>query len=444
MSLTVTQRPLISYGGDYSTWNAVRNPLVYRMQRRDYTYNQVNNSGGVAQLQFTGVNITSSFVVGNSVYTSTNSFATVTASIFSGGNTLVTLSVAYTAATGGYVNNLSTRTLYMVEVEVYNLANELLNEDPFSYTPDSQGNLLIDVSPILKASLIDDIDFLLTGTTEVFDDTNVYTGFYIKYREVWTGSAEAQTDDVANQFYATLSALQIPSAYGGNLALYAFPVVKYLTKFTSPVMWRGYPFLLSAIINEDISSDVYIASADDNSVPDDYSGKQIAFDLNQIIADQTVDEVEMTIHEDTSGEDPVSEQITVELRDACEEPIMLVGRNSLGGILQWLFDINQEYTHDYGDGVKAKRMKLFADDLTINQWEGLQDFFGLGEVYRNNIIEFTSSTNKTSTRIGQQVYAVDSTGNKIGVIVIPRAPVTETKQVRHSFEIEIEYPEIFA
>lgn len=442
MSLSVTQRPSISYGGDTSKWNAARNPLVYRMQRRDYTYNQVNNNGGFMQLQFTGVNIASSFVVGNLVYTSTGGQGTVTASTFSGGNTLVTLNIAYSAATGGYVNNHSTRTLYQVEIEVYNLANELLNDDPFAYTPDSQGNLLIDIAAIIKANLIDDIDFDLTGTTEVFDDTNVYTGFYIKYREVWTGSAESQTNDSANQFYATLSALQIPSATGGNLAVYVVPVTKYLTKFTSPIMWRGYPFLLSAIIKEDIAGDVFIESDADSTTPADYSGKQISFDLNQIITDQTVDEVEFTIQEESA--DAVSEAITVELRDPCDEPIMLVGRNSLGGILQWLFDINQVYTFDYGDGVKAKRMKLFTDDLTLNQWESLQDFFGLGEVYKNNILEFTSSTNKTSTRIGQQVYTVDGDGNKIGVIVIPQPPVTETKQVIHSFEIEIEYPEIFA
>lgn len=443
MSLIITQRPEISYEGDYARWNAARNPVIYKMSRRDYSYNQANSDGGFMQLQFTGVDISANFTIGDLVYATTRGAGTVTDSIFSGGNTLVTLDQTYTTSSSGHVNNFTTRPLYKVEVTVYNQNDEILN-DPFTYTPTSAGHLTIDISAILKASLIDDINADLTGSTEVFDDTNVYTGFYIKYREVWVGSAEAQTDDVANQFYATLSALQIPSAYGGNLALYSFPETKFLTRFTKPVMWQGYPFLLSAIISEDVGSDVYIASEDDQSTPEDYSGKQIAFDLNQIITDQNIKEVALTIYEDTSAVDPVSESITIEMREPCDNPVMLIGRNSLGGILQWLFDTNQEYTHNYSDGTKAKRLKLFADDLTINQWEGLEEFFGLGEVYRNNIVEFTSGTNKTSSRIGQQVYAVDADGNKIGVIVIPRNNSTETKQVRHRFEIEIEYPEIFA
>ena len=439
MSLTVTQRPYITG----STWNAARNPVIYKMTRRDYTYNQINNNGGFVQLQFTGINIASSFTIGDSLYTTTDGTGTVTASAFSGGNTLVTLNLPYAAAAGGYANNFTTRPLYRVEVFVYNLSNELLNQDAFSYSPNSLGSLIIDISAILKGNLIDDIDADLTGSTEVFDDTNVYTGFYIKYREVWTGSAEAQTNDVANQFYTTLSALQIPSATGGNLLEYVETPSQFLTKFDSPVMWLGYPFLLSAIINEDIGANIYIASDDDQSTPADMTGKQIAFDLNQIITDQTVKEVDMTIYADTSADYAVSEEITIQLRDACENPVMLMGRNELGGILQWLFDTNQVYTFQYNDGFKAKRMKLFTDDLTLNEWEALEEFFGTGQVYRNNIVEFTSATNKTATRIGQQVYVVDAEGNKIGVIVQPREGTTETKQVRHRFEIEIEYPEKF-
>jgi hypothetical protein len=444
MSLTVTQRPSITYLLTASRWNAVRNPVIYKMSRADYAYNQSNNSGGFMQMQFTGVNIASSFIVGNLVYATTRGAATVTASSFSGGNTLVTLNVSYTTSSSGSVNNLSTRPLYAVEVEVYDSTNTLLNDSPFRYVSDSTGNVFIDIASILKANLTSDFSGDLTGSTETFDDTDVYKKFYIKYREVWTGSAESQTDDVANQFFAILGALQIPSILGGNMGEYVVSPTKLLTKFTRFTMWRGYPFLIGAIIHEDISNNICLTTGLVASTPVSYSGKVVSFDVNNTLIDQSVSDVDIQVVEVSVSDIPVSEQINIEFRDACENAIMLMGRNSLGGPLQWMFDENQEYTFDYGNGIKAKRMRLFADDLTIDQWEALQDFFTLGEVYKNNIREFTSDTIKTATRTDNQVYVIDSDGNKIGVIVIPRQPSTETKQVKHTFEIEIEYPEQFA
>lgn len=442
MSLTVTQRPSITFESQTSRWNCVRNPILYKMTRRDYTYNQANDNGGFMQLQFTGVDIASSFSVDDSVYTSTANWGTVTASIFSGGNTLVTLDIVYTTSSTGYVNNLTTRVMYRVEVEVYDISNTLLNESPFRYTPDSRGNLVINIASILKAELYPDFTAPL-GSTEIFDEDNIYIGFYIKYREVWIDSAESQTDDVANQFFATLSARQIPAANGGNLAEYAIPQVSFLTKLDTFVMWSGYPAVLSVIINEDVGSNIYLATDQDQTASSLSSGKQLAFDLNQIITDQTVDEEFAQVFEETSGADPISDELPIEIRDACENPVLLQGRNSLGGVISWLFEENQEYTFSHSDGIKAKRMRLSTDDLTLNQWEALQDFFTLGEVYRNNITELTYETIKTATRMDNQVYVVGADGSKIGVIVVPRQPLTETKQVKHTFEIEIEFPEIF-
>lgn len=588
MSLEVTQRPSQTIGSEESTWNAVGNPILYKMQRKDFTFNQVNDNSGDIQLQFNSVDIATSFAVGDTIYIQSDNdvydlFAVVTASAFST-NTLVTVDAAYiSAAPGGFANNDDLRPAYRVETELYRASDDTLISDAvLENSPNRYGEININVSKILRAYLSPNNDADLTGITEVFDDTNVYIGFYIKYREVWLESVESQTNDSANQFFAVLGARQIPSTYGGNMGIYAVraeeeeilndtvfnvnwsnqppgivpglndwafgPInmavivdvietskrarrsiaidgnktysinliftgdqvlsnteilvyfsngqsesfgtfsngsfnetintfitsdvsyieieaiggsdvneivitdviinelgtVKFLTKFDRPIMWVGYPFLLDIIINEDVSSNVYIIAGGDSTTPTDYSGKIIEFDLNQIVTDQTVNEFEVVVYEDGSVEDPqLSEVLTIELREACANPIMLLARNSLGGPLQWLFDKSQEYTFDYGDGRKAKRLILTAQNLTINQWEALQDFITLGEVYKNNIVEFTSDTIKTSTRIGQQVYEVDEEGNKIGVIVIPTKNRTETRQIKHEFEIEIEYPETF-
>lgn len=571
MSLVVTQRPSVT-DTETSTWNAVGNPVLYKMQRKDFIFNQVNNNGGFVQLQFNGVDITGSFANGDSLYVKSDndvydSFGEQTAEAFSGGNTLITTDIPYvSAAPGGFCNNDTLRPLYRVEVEVYNSDDELLNEAPFVYSPTSKGALAIDISAILRANLLPDINFDLTGTTEVFEDTN-FLGFYIKYREVWTGSAESQTDDVANQFYAVFAANQIPAPYGGNMLDYiitnqlvngfddtdlttwtnesgagvdwttgtapdvsltngqasdelrraisisdslGYQIAVFVTIATNPldslkllingveqhewtslsvgnstkvnaqilnevditsigfvasqtssgntsititrvvfgsapqpkriltnferlVIWHGFPNLFSFINESNAVNIEFPTGTLSESVSDGIYAIRIPDDIDE--------DFDLLL---TGGVLPISISIPVEVRTPCANPIMLIGRNKQGGILQWVFEYSQEYTFDYGNDIKAKRLVLRATGVTINDWEALQDFITLGQVYQNNIVELTNTTNKTSTRVGQQVYVLEPDGTMTGVIVIPTRNSTETKLKQHFFEIEIEYPQVFA
>jgi hypothetical protein len=227
MSLTVTLRPYQTINSEKSAWNAVANPVLYKMQRKDYTFASITNSGGFVRLVLTSTfgDVSANFTVGDVAYFTTDAgvydtTGTVTASSYSAPNTLVTLDTAYISSSTGYVNNDDLRPLYRVEVSVYDQSDTLLNADPFSYTPSSKGLLSMDISAILRANMVADNDADLTGTDEVFEDTNAFTGFYIKYREVWTGSAESLTNDSAYEQFALLGAMQIPSEYGGNIYNY--------------------------------------------------------------------------------------------------------------------------------------------------------------------------------------------------------------------------------
>jgi hypothetical protein len=226
MSLTVTQRPYQTINSERSHWNAVGNTVLYKMQRKDFTFTQVNNNGGFVQLQFDGVDITGSFSNGASLYVQSDNgvydaSGLQTAEAFSGGNTLITTDIAYTAtAPGGFVNNDTLRPLYRVEVDVYDQDDTLLTESPFSYSPTSKGALSIDISAILRAQMSPDNDADLTSSSKTFLDENASIGFYIKYNEVWTGSANSPTNDSDCVQYALLGAMQIPSTYGGNIYEY--------------------------------------------------------------------------------------------------------------------------------------------------------------------------------------------------------------------------------
>jgi hypothetical protein len=456
MSLTVDQRPSKTVSGDVSKWNAVKNPILYKMTRKDYSFNQANNSGGFMQMQFTGVNIASSFSIGDSVYANSRGFATVTASSFSGGNTLVNLDASFTSSASGFVNNFTKRSGYQVQVEVWNAAGQI-GLISYSYTPDKYGFVTINVSAIVQKQLSEDINIVF-GTDSVVQDNTGFTDFYIKYREVWIGSAESQTNDSSNVFYACNAARQIPSLHGGNMYEYVswddgVPQCRWINLFTVPRMWRGFPFVLSAIVGDTLTSNVSVSVVYKNSQGGTIStalssgvsltGKLIFVEVTEIspIPDNAKTVVVDLIR--STGSNLLTLTMVCEIYDPCDNPIMLMARNSLGGVLQWCFDANQEDGYDFGNSIKNNRKVLYAEHLTKNEWDCLQDFIRLGEVYRDNVLEFTADTIKTSSRVGQQVYVVQEDGSKIGVIVIPTKNKTETKFAVHKFEIEIEYPDIF-
>lgn len=142
----------------------------------------------------------------------------------------------------------------------------------------------------------------------------------------------------------------------------------------------------------------------------------------------------------TATETVVSETLTAYIEDPCDNPIQLYWKNTLGGDSNYLFDVNQIYRTKMSDS-KNKRYVCFAPSITLQTLNAIDDLNSLGELYDPAIIELTTSVNKTQGRNGSQVYSVDSSGNKIGVIVIPTEINTKTKNVKHSAEILIEMPD---
>src|SRR5574339_1064543 len=122
MSIVVNSRPIKS-GCKY---NAVGNPIVYELIRKDHIVNQVNNNAGNAQLQINGVDLTAYYEAANRIYFESTAGGydgvyDITAVAFSGGNTLVTIyngGATYLHPVGGYVNNLSKRTDYAMSIQV--------------------------------------------------------------------------------------------------------------------------------------------------------------------------------------------------------------------------------------------------------------------------------------------------------------------------------------
>lgn len=553
MAISVSSRP--------SAWSAVKNPIVYKLLHYDSGFEQVNDNGGFAQLQLNGVDFTALFPVGDTVYINGavySGLAEITASAFSGGNTLITVDLAYSATDTGTFLNTDIRTDYHIEVEVFKSSDDtsLTGGVRFSFTHGVNGIVYADIAEVLKAYVGPDwIEPSVLNEAE----ENSSLGYYIKYQEYYDGAlVGSQTSDAANPKQAVFAGLQIPSSNGNNLTDYvpADNTKKFLTVFDRPKLWRGYPATLSfiypivtalnlaviraqhdesgALINEDgdaIGPDdpgtvqrldlMSGFSLDDDaktlkvklqgaiSVEDSDTGvsglttvdlplgatflagsyRFIAFGImtgtltspavniyatdgvsTQLIksggAITTVaasqipvavgfdfDQIRITFNH--SGGTPYdytaaggvfvdyTEELIFDVEDPCDNPIMLVWKNSLGGDAQWLFQYDQEVSFQMSGRNKSPRKVLADINLTANQWEALNELNTLGEVYKENIIEFTSSIDKSHKRDGAQVYVVDADGNKTGVIVIPSRNAMFTRMQRHQFSVEIELPERF-
>lgn len=450
MSFNITQRPI----NGASKWNAVRNPIVYKGQRRDYAWTVLDNNGGFARILIFGVNVTAALTVGKQMAVigdagTINFVSTITGSVFSAGSTYITFAQPYTvgSSANGLANDLTGRPNYRLEVEVYDASNTLLNSKPLTYTPDKQYKILIDTSVVLDRSLSSDnsYDYTVDLYEIVKDSPAGSIEFYIKYKEVWTGSAEAQTSDSANKYYAVEGARQIGDPYGGNLSEYvclnAAPG-KFLTKFDVLPAWEGYPLIVSALIDGNVDSDIYayiFGLSELTAAPVPLKGTMVDLIIKK---EFTASDDSFQISKST-GPVAITEEKFFKVKCPLSNSVMLIGRNSIGGMFQWCFDYNQVYTFIYADGSKAKRYRMQANNLSLNDWEALNDFFTQGEIYRENITELTTSVRRTKIREGQQVYVLNKdTLKTTGVIVIPVDNQVETKNVTNTFEIIIEFPEI--
>ena len=321
---------------------------------------------------------------------------------------------------------------YYMAVEVWNSTTATKVADAKFYA-NSSSVVIVNVASFLKdnMSLLNTSD-LTSGVLDI--DTN-WIKYYIKYRELWTASSETQVDDVGNLRYAVYGGLQIGSA--NNLTAYVTATYKFLTLMDECTAVTGYPFTISAYM--DGGSSVRVVRSLDGSTLDTTDTADSTLGVYRILHHEvgTADKAVISIITGT-----VSEAKTVNIIEACDNTIVLQWRNSLGGDECFPFMINQEYEFQYGDR-KAKRLTLFAENLTLNQWEVIQGLNTNGDFYKTPITEMTTSLNRTMSKVGQAVYVYNSDGTKIGVTVINQSNTTNTKQKTHSASITIEYPELF-
>lgn len=452
--ISIVSRPIKSG----CNFNAL-NPIIYNLLRKDFEFSQINDDGGFAQFQIDGEDDTDFFEVGDSVYIQGLGTGTVTASSFST-DTLVTVDIAFTATSTGYVNNLSKRGDHKIEVEVFDFETDESLGPRIVVDTGEDGTVKADVSGILKAYLYSDWEEVALNEVEAFTSKK----FYCIFHEFYDDTYFIEVSDVANPIIAVFGFISLllntpPNftryAHGGNLLSY-FPASssrKFLNRFASPSIWRGYPWSISFIWPESIiaidrrvkqyNSEGTLLSNDLEPLE---SGSGFISDRVHRLAVGTINAnaTELKLSLESDG-DQITEELTLKVKDPCEVPILLFWKNCLGGDQMWLFDESQEYEHTYPNGRKVKRLQLFSDNLTLDEWDALNELHSVSEIINQNIVDYelSNTVDKTQFRNDQQVYIISDTAEKVGVITVAQGADTKTIFKKHSIQVTIELPEFF-
>jgi len=131
--------------------------------------------------------------------------------------------------------------------------------------------------------------------------------------------------------------------------------------------------------------------------------------------------------------------------DACENPINVIWKHPSGYDANWVFSFNQELNVDTSETGKYKRLRLFAENITPEEWEFLNTLNTSGLLYKENIQQWDAVSAPTTNvrRKGAGVYAYyPDTTTFVPVVVIPSTTSRWTRNVKTSFEVVIEYPEM--
>jgi hypothetical protein len=459
MPLAILKRPSETIEAENSNWVLASNtPVIYRTQRKDYIVNNVDADGSNVTLASNNLEAFTDIEVGDIVmFTSNNGvYQSIVAEVidkdtFTGPGVAIDVLelnspwISNIASNAGWINLISKRLNYRVEVNLYDRETDAKLVDTQEFYPNTTGYCLIDAA-VISTLLFPEH----TNTAGTWRNNLAFRGFYLGYKEVWDESAESEELDDDEPIFAVFGSAQI----GSTPNLYDYSLEDeylFLSKVTRPKIASGIKSYTSVIVPIDnIAMDLvhtivvkkYKAGIE-VSATGTATGTAGIWNVEITTDYATADRVDVAVYAtDLGGDTQISELKVFDVVEPCPPFVNLMWKNTLGGIEQFQFDFDQEYGYKFSGGKKVKRMKLFKNNVTNEEYEAVAELNTMGEVFRQNIIEFTTDINRSEGVIGQQVYVVTSSGALIGVTVNPVSIEVMTRNSRHSVEVEIEFPQI--
>jgi hypothetical protein len=436
MSVSITSRP--------NTYSSLGNPTVYKVQRTDFVIASVDNSSGLLRIIITG-DVTSDFNSGDRVFVggTYNKVGSVLSKTFSGGSTYVVLLISYAAGTGGYANNLTTKALHHLVVFFYDGDTDIQMFDgaSFKFATDQYGVCTIDAQSIrllLDEGLID-----RTFTDADWDDQSDlrHKNFYIIYQETWSSGGESGVSDSANKRLGFLSSLQIPGSnnmlgYIMGSSVGSTNSQKLTTVLTKLTAWYGYPFYFNMLSLRGETTHLLIDSVDELTI--NTLSTQSTVKIGRKNIDLSIGNHVLQINS-ASG---LRTEYVLEVKESdCISPVMLVGRDTLGGIIMWLFEGGQQIEVENDEGYKKINMTCAVQALTPDQFDALHQAFAPASQIVDTEYSDMSTTLGTRRHDNKDIFILSKDGaTKTQVTAVDFKASRGTRANGSTFEVTIELP----
>lgn len=261
MSLNLISRPVRDYDNgvivveDAGNWNAIFNPVIFHFERRDFTVSTIVTSPAFAgKIRVTPSATMTGLAVGDFVYVSSDPYDGYYEVLqVNGGGTSFDADTTYISDTAsGFLIADSIVVNWYGEFRIYRVMPNLPLIEVGTWVQKSarDGTLKVDVSGWLDSEVGFSNDFEYDVINE--RDDNLGGEYTLQYRQRYDGEGEEPTYTSLTGNYYVNAARQIGDEFGANMVQYIVledgTTAKFLSGFTQPTYFVGYPFDLSFIM----------------------------------------------------------------------------------------------------------------------------------------------------------------------------------------------------
>lgn len=260
MSLSIVKKPERLINGHLSKWNAVHQPIEFKVQRKDQAVEmkyKFTTPGSTVRIKVVG-SLPLGVEIGQRVYYSSPSQSYVLNITDIVGNILITDGLVSGTVYGGFVNFLDAYTNYFIETEILyrNTSNVYESIGTSRSKIDSQGIASININEWLKTKAVFEDDFLYNVINKAINGEG--GAFTARFRENYNGQT-LDFSPVDGIGYWTNSAKQVLEIFGTNMAVYVPTYddtreerAKFLSVFEKPTYFPGYPFSLCFVYSDNL------------------------------------------------------------------------------------------------------------------------------------------------------------------------------------------------
>lgn len=464
---SITSRPSKTIGSFTSKWNAVHNPIVYKITNDKWPTNSVDSADNITDHTDYAGNV--EFTIAGHSYSALQ-WVTIASSDISSYNgvwqiTAITtntiiLDLPYEAGTLGSPTALKYYQNYHLLIQVYAGipgTHTLTADDPIEFIatqraiPGLDNIALVDVSELVR-------DKIIMANSPANNDENLWTAFYIYYSESYDNvvsgeivqAISAYTDDSANIFFATHAKMLFQNTYGGNVGEWVITSNhqgKLLTKFSQSALWPGLYFDICFALNTNSTGVSYTeydkagSSLNTGTVSFTYQDEGIyRIRLDTISFLDNTDYIIIHVMAGTNSEDL---RIDI-IRECSNQNVYLTWLNNLGGFDYWNFTARSEYGSEFGDTETFKK-NIFQDwDENFVNGETVESFNKI-EAWNNITVRSQLLTREQIDGIANIKYSplvqqIRDDGSKITVLIDKEDfKIREDHQRLFSIEFKLRY-----